>query len=127
MKVFRAIDRAFLVLLTILLVYDYFPNIFIKNIIPSNVCLLLIIVLFLVSLILKRYRSTDNLEIFKYHLFSTIYIFLLMLLLNVLGGQSMSGISFKEGGFWIVLSISGIEIFYQLKKVKEDKTNKFIS
>lgn len=119
MKFFKTIDIAILISLTILLVYDYFPNIPLQNIISKNVLILLMVALFLLSLLFKRYRNSNNLETFKWQLFTTVYLVFLMVLLTILGGQSTCGISFKNVFFWIALSISCLQMFFQLKKEKQ--------
>ncbi|MDQ0271740.1 hypothetical protein J2S17_003628 [Cytobacillus purgationiresistens] len=103
---------------TLLFLYDYFPNTLLANSIPKGVLVALILGLFLFSLLFKKYRDTNNKEILKWEILSTIYILFLMGLFTILGGQSSSGISFDNGFLWIVLMISLFEIFSQWKKVK---------
>lgn len=122
MKSFKGIDIIFLIFLTNLFVYDYFPNTTFENIIPKNFLILLIVVLVLFSLRFKGYKNSNNLEIFKWQLFTTVYILFLIVLLTILGGQSTCGISFENVYFWIVLFISCLEMFFKFKKAKQSKT-----
>lgn len=122
MKSFKGVHIIFLIFLTILFVYDYFPNATLENIIPKNVLILLIVVLVLFSLLFKRYKNSNNIEIFKWQLFTTVYILLLIVFLTILGGQSTCGISFENIFFWIVLFLSCLEMFIQFKKAKQSDT-----
>lgn len=104
--------------ITLLFVYDYFPNNPLPDALPKGVLIALILGLFLLSLIFKKYRNTNNQEILKWQIFMTLYILFLMGVLTILGGQSSSGIAFDNGFLWVALFIALIEIYSQWKKVK---------
>lgn len=105
--------------ITFLFVYDYFPGNPFLGAILKGVLIALILGLFLLSLIFKKYRNTSNQEVLNWQIFMTIYILFLMGLLTILGGQSSSGIAFDNGFLWVVLFIALFEIYLQWKKVKK--------
>lgn len=110
MKFFKVIDKVSLILLTILLVNDYFPNTFFKNMINKKFYIFLVIGLVLLIFLFKGDRDTNNLEMLKSQLYCTMYLFLLILLLSVLGGQSTSGRA--------LVLISCIDMLFQFKKIR---------
>ncbi|WP_246941951.1 V-type ATPase subunit a family protein [Bacillus pinisoli] len=97
MKLLKPIEFIIVLAITILFVYDYFPNIPLAGILPEGLLITFIFGLFLFSLLYKKYRERNNEDIFKWQVFSTIYILFLMGLFTILGGQSSSGISFNNG------------------------------
>ncbi|WP_456279186.1 hypothetical protein [Bacillus sp. AK128] len=118
MKFLGPLEFIYILAFTILFAYNYFPNIPLANHIPNGLLISLILGLFLFSLIFKKYRETNNKEILKWQVFMTIYIFFLMGLFTILGGQSSSGLSFDNGFLWIVFLFSLFEMYSQWKKVK---------
>lgn len=118
MKLVKPLDLLIVIAITILFVYDYFPNIPLAEKIPKGLLIALIVGLFFFSLMFKKYRNTNNNEILKWQFFSTIYILFLMGILTISGGRSSSGISFDNGFLWIVLLISLFEMCSQWKKTK---------
>lgn len=106
---------------TLLFAYDYFPSISQIVEVPKSVFIFLLIGLVLVSLFLNRGRNVDNKDTLKCQIFITGYIFFLMGLFTILGGESATGISFSNGFFWLVLVISLFEMLSQWKKVKNSQ------
>ncbi|WP_408006422.1 hypothetical protein ACJROX_17150 [Pseudalkalibacillus sp. A8] len=107
---------------TILLAYDYFPNMSQMISVPDTVFIFLIIGLFLISMLLNRNKSVDIKDALKWQVFFTSYVLILMGIFTVLGGKSAIGISFSNGVFWLVLFISLFEMFLQLKKVRNSQS-----
>lgn len=133
MKYFKLIDITIdiilLILFTLSLIYDYFPNTPIENIISKNVLYSVTFSIFILSLlfsllfklIFKQDIKPNNLRTFKLRLFSIAYLLFLIAVLTVLGGQSSIEISFKSGVFWIVLFIFFAELFFDFKKIKQSE------
>lgn len=107
--------------LTILIAYDYFPNVLQIVKVPKLVIIFLLIGLLLVSMLFERKISVDDKDAIKWQVFITTYILFLMGLFTVLGGESAIGMSFTNGFFWLVLLISLIKILTHWKKVKVSK------
>ncbi|SDQ56362.1 hypothetical protein SAMN05216231_1953 [Virgibacillus salinus] len=106
---------------TILFAYDYFPSISQVVEIPKSVLIFLVIGLVLASIYCSRGRNFDNKDTLKWQVFITGYIFFLMGLFTFLGGESATGISFRNGFFWLVLLISLVEMFSKWRKVKSSQ------
>lgn len=103
---------------TVLFAYDYVPSISQIVEVPKSVFIYLLIGLVLVSIFFNRGRNVDNKDSLKWHIFIIGYIFFLMGLFTIFGGDSAAGISFGNGFFWIVLLISLFEMLSEWKKVK---------
>jgi hypothetical protein len=106
---------------TLLLSYDYFPNIPLVAVIPKGVLITLILGLSLFSFMFKKYKGTNYKELLKWQIFSIIYTLFLMGIFTFLGGQSSSGFAFDNGLLWIALLISLFEIHSLWKKVKSSE------
>lgn len=115
----KSLDIIILLVFTLLLVYDYFPNIFLVNILPKNILMILIFGTYLFSLLFKKYNNMNNKQILKWQILSTIYPLFLISLFTILGGKSSVGLSFNNIGLWIVFLFSGLEMFQQWKKIKQ--------
>lgn len=115
----KSFDIIALISITMLLIFDYFPNLPLAISIPKGVLILLIIVLFMFSILFRRYKNPSSLEIFKWQVLSTIYLLFLMVLLTILGGKSTVGIAFTNFFLWIALLLVAFELFSQWKKVKK--------
>lgn len=105
-----------------LMIFQTFP---LASSIPKGTLILLIIVVFFISILFKRYISHSSLEIFKWQLLSTIYLLFLMVLLTFLGGKSTVGIAFTNVFLWIALLLASSEIYSQWKKVKKSDAKVF--
>jgi len=119
MYLFKIIDFLFVIAMSLLLVYDFFPNFPFADAIPTNILVPLILVIMVLSLLFKRYRDTNKKAIFKWQLFWTIYIILLLGILTLLGGQSKAGIALDNRVLWIVGLISLSGLYAQWKKLSK--------
>jgi len=125
-KLFKPLDVIFILALTFLLVYDYFPNISPAGALPKVVSIALmalILGIFLFSLMFKKFRDNDtnNKEILKGQIFLTIYFLFLIGVFTIFGGRSSSGIAFDNIFLWIFLLISFFDMYSQWKKVKREE------
>ncbi|WP_281998790.1 hypothetical protein [Priestia flexa] len=115
-------DLLFMLILTIILVFDYFPNPMFTKTLPQAAFVLFVSViglLFILSIII-RIRSEEKIaEGLIGQLILTVYIVVVMTILSLLGGESTSGVSFSNWIFWGVLSLSLFEIYSRWKKVKQ--------
>lgn len=108
------------------MIYDYFPNSPLSKIIPMNLNIWIIIMLYLIPIIFKRFRSSNTLENIVGQILSLIYLFSLMLLLTILGGESTSGIGLNNIGIWIALALSIGEIYSRKRKLNSINEKKDI-
>ncbi len=111
----------YMIILTLLLIYDFFPVFFLSNIISPEVLLGVMIGLFL-SILFKKDRHADHGPKFKEQLFSTLYLLSLVGMLTALGGRSTIGISLNNVFLWIVLLLSCYHTFSYWKKAKQSET-----
>lgn len=117
MKHLKVSDLIFYIPLTLLIVYDYFPDTLLSKIIPRNINIWIILSLYLISIFFKRFRRSNNIENINGQIFWLIYLLFIMLLLTILGGTSTSGIGFNNVGVWVTLAISLGEISSQKRKL----------
>lgn len=121
MKFFNTLDIIYFFVMSLLLVYDFFPNSPFADFVPTNVLIPLILVLMVLSILLKQYNDTSKKDLLKAQLFSTIYILLLLVVLTALGGQSKTGISLDSGVLWIVVLISLVGPLSRWRKLKNSE------
>lgn len=126
MKYFKVSDLIFYIPLTLLLVYDFFPNSSLSNIIPRELNIWIILALFLISIFSKRFQKVDNKEAINNQIFSIAYLIFVILVLTILGGSSTSGIGFNNIGIWLALAISFGEIYSQKRKLNSQNNNDHI-
>lgn len=120
MKYFNYIDLLFYVPLTFLMIYDYFPGLEMSNVVPEEIYVWIILGLFIFYLFYKRLHTGNSLEIMYSQIFSLSYLLFLMIILTMLGGESVSGIGFDHIGTWIVIFISVGEIVSQKHKLQSE-------
>ena len=113
----RYLNGLFIFCLTIIIAYDYFPNVSQIVEVPKLVIIFLLIGLLLVGILFEWKIRVDDKDALKWQVFITTYILFLMGLFTVLGGKSTVGMSFNNGFFWLVLLISLLKIISQWKKV----------
>lgn len=104
------------------MIYDYFPDTSLSNIIPRNINIWIILSLYLISILFKRFRRPNNIENIKGQVITLIYLFSVMLVLTILGGKSTSGIGLNNIGVWVTLAISIGEIVSQKRKLESSKS-----
>lgn len=106
------------IILTLFIVYDYFPDLPLAYAIPSGVLLWLFVGLFFVSFFFRELNHKVSL---KWQVLSLTYFVSLLAWLMILGGQSTAGISFNNVFLWIFLLMSCFDIYSQWKKLKQQK------
>ncbi|GEL78652.1 hypothetical protein [Tenuibacillus multivorans] len=111
-------DIVLLVIMTLLLVYDFFNGVRLDGGVNQLSLLLIIFGLYLITLNAKKSKTQNEKEILNWQIFITCYLVVLIGLLTAFGGESTSGISLSNVFFWAVVAISIIEIIVQWKKVK---------
>ncbi|QCR34388.1 hypothetical protein C1N55_03035 [Lysinibacillus sp. SGAir0095] len=104
--------------ITLLFVYDFFPEVPFANAIPTGVLLILILGALLFRFVFKKHDATDIKKDIQWQIVLTLYILALLVLFPLLGGKSSSGISFESGALWVMILISVFEIYSKWKKVK---------
>ncbi|WP_164669704.1 hypothetical protein [Virgibacillus doumboii] len=109
-----------LVLLTIMLIADYFPELPTSDWFPVSALLWLMLAMFLISFVVKD-KAPDRLNKVKWRLSLLLYMIVLLALLTLLGGHSSVGISFDNSFLWIVIFAGLLEVYLEWKKVKRSK------
>lgn len=117
----KAIEGWFLFSITMLLIYDYFPNVSLKESLTPTILLSLMYGTVVVLFLLKRFREYTVKELFKSQLFTLIYLLILLVVLKLAGGESALGISFSHLGVWIVVIISLLQLVVLWKKLKRER------
>ena len=112
-----------LIIFTLLIVNDYFPNLSLARTIPDDILLWVIFGLFFISFLFDKVKSHNHKERLKWQVLSLIYFLLLLALLTILGGQSTAGIAFDSPFLWIILLISCFDIYFRWKKLKQKQTS----
>ena len=115
----RPIEIILALCVTILLVYDYFPDIPFAEAVSLVVLIVVMLGLFMMTVYRNRKRNPDQHTIFRSHVFFVVYIVALMALLTALGGESQVGIGFDNGIFWAALAIALMEISFQWRRMKQ--------
>lgn len=121
MQFLKSMEIISMLLVTILLVNDYFPSLSISQAIPKKVLLGLIIGMIIISNLFNRYKNSASSNIFKWGVWWLLYFIFLLGLLTVLGGKSRTDISFDNGFMWVVILLSVIELFSKYKKAKQNE------
>ena len=104
------------IFLTLLLVYDFFPDSFLSNLIPLQLNIWIFSGLFIISIFSKRSHHSDDKVTTKGQILSLIYFISVILTLTYLGGESASGLEMDDIRFWIILAVSIGEIISKTRK-----------
>ncbi|QHS22028.1 hypothetical protein GWK91_03295 [Virgibacillus sp. MSP4-1] len=102
-----------LLLLTILIVLDFFPQWAFAEGMGDTMFWVLLIAMAISIVISGRHQKGHH---FKESLFIFIYLIGLILLLTALGGDSVRGFSPDQTGFWVIIFIGIIEVYAQWKR-----------
>ncbi|OZT76219.1 hypothetical protein [Salinicoccus roseus] len=119
----KVLNIVFIGVLTLILIIDYFPDIIpfnINNIVILTIFFLLIIASFFLNR--KQSKEEEYKETYKFQLFTSIYIFLAVLFLTLIGGQSNSAISLSNPAFWIAIAITLADAYSNHQKLKKKNT-----
>jgi len=109
-------DFIFHIFLTLLLVYDFFPDSFLSNLIPIKLNIWIFSGLFIISILSKRSYHSDDKVTTKGQILSLLYFISVILTLRYLGGESASGLEMDDIRFWLIVAISIGEIFSKTRK-----------
>ena len=108
-------------MVTLLLIYDYFPTIGLTEVLPLRVLFWLLIGTVVVIALVKTTANATEKGSFQWQLFILIYVFLLIAFLGWAGGESTVGISFKDPLFWMVSFIALVQLGFQWKRMRREK------
>ena len=117
----KAIEGLFLFSITVLLIYDYFPNVSLKERLTPTILLSLMFGTVVALFLLKSFREYTVKELFKSQLFTLVYLLFLLGVLKLAGGESTLGISFSHLGVWVVVIISLLQLVVLWKKLKRER------
>ncbi|MGG1686541.1 hypothetical protein [Pseudalkalibacillus sp. NRS-1564] len=117
----KAIEGLFLFSITMLLIYDYFPDMSLQETFPSSILLLLLFGAVVASFLFKRLREYTVKELFQSQLFMIVYLLFLLAVLKLAGGESTLGISFSNLGVWAIVIISLLQLVVLWKKLKRER------
>lgn len=107
-----------LILLTVLLIFDFFPNYLFFNYLNNGYFFwsLLIALAAVISFDSKRLEYKNTFHDFLL----PVFIVFLLLILTIVGGSSIHGLSATQGSFWIIVAFCIIDII-SLKNRKKTK------
>ena len=117
----KAIEGLFLFSITLLLIYDYFPDMSLQETFPSSILLLLMFGTVVASFLFKRLREYTVKELFQSQLFMIVYLLFLLAVLKLAGGESTLGISFSHLGVQVIVIISLLQLVVLWKKLKRER------
>ncbi|MDP1418264.1 hypothetical protein Q8G35_07555 [Peribacillus simplex] len=118
MNFLNPFQMIYMIIITLLLIYDFFPVFFLSDIFSPEVLLGVMIGLFL-SVLFKKDGRADHGAKFKEQLLYTFYLLSVVGVLTALGGRSAIGISLNDVFLWIVLLLSCCHIYSYWKKAKQ--------
>ncbi|MEK4024835.1 hypothetical protein [Sporosarcina sp. FSL W7-1283] len=110
--------------ITMLLIYDFFPelNKFLRLSTPIFIGLFLMILLS--GFYLNRIKNESSLPFnLAWQVTLTSYLFILIIVFILLGGDSQVGISLSNPVLWIVLMFTVVEDIRQYRKMKNAQSN----
>jgi len=116
----RVLDSLLFLFITLLLIYDYFPTFFLNEVLPEHVIFLLLLSMLFINVFNKNKQPSSEKDSFKSQLFVLLYVFMLMFVLNLAGGESTVGLSFENRIFWIVVFIALVQLVVQWKRMKRE-------
>ncbi|POZ56452.1 hypothetical protein LYSIN_01235 [Lysinibacillus sphaericus] len=104
--------------LTLLMIYDFFPELVNIIDIPHNILVSIMLFTFLLGILVGGKKKDTNKTDTFVNIASMLYLILLVLVLTILGGVSQVGISLSNPVTWllVVLTIVGV-----LKKDKKSR------
>lgn len=118
----KALSAILLLILTLVLVIDYFPQLISFSLNNFTIFIILMILIVFSYILGKKQNSESGLkELFIFQLITPIYIFILVIVLTLLGGESTTIISLNDIFFWIIIVISLAEAYSTFKKIKTNK------
>ncbi len=110
--------------LTLLMVYDFFPNLNQILYIPKPVLIGLLLVILLVGFFINRIQKDDSpRSSFWWQVAITSYLLILLVVFTLFGGISQVGISLSSPVIWILLVISVFDILKEYKGLKVSESN----
>ena len=110
--------------LTLLMVYDFFPNLNQILYIPKSVLIGLLLVILLVGFFINRIQKDDSSKSsFWWQVAITSYLLILLVVFTLFGGISQVGISLSSPVIWIILVISVFNILKEYKGLKVSESN----
>ena len=110
--------------LTLLMVYDFFPNLNQILYIPKPVLIGLLLVILLVGFFINRIQKDDSpRSSFWWQVAITSYLLILLVVFTLFGGISQVGISLSSPVIWIILVISVFDILKEYKGLKVSESN----
>ncbi len=106
MTVFYKLAEFILLLtLTILLYFDFFPHPFLPNIF-DKLFILIIILIVIVHNFISPYKEDKKKESFISHFGISFYLIFLLILFNIISGESQSDLTFENPLLWFACIFS---------------------
>lgn len=104
--------------LTLLMIYDFFPKLINIIDIPQNLLMYLMLCTFLLGLLVGGKRKDTNKTDLYVNIASMSYLIIVVFVLTILGGVSQVGISIKSPFTWIIVAVALFEILRKNKKIR---------
>lgn len=116
----KILSVSVLVILTLLIIYDYFPQLIYFLHIPKSVLVGLLLLTIIIGIFMNYLqKEVSSKSTLSWQVTTILYLLALISILTLLGGTSQVGISLSNPVLWIVLLISVFELVREYKKVKE--------
>jgi FtsH-binding integral membrane protein len=112
-------EVATLLVITILLAYDFFPALNTIFYIPKPWMLLALATILIISSFVNRRYEQSAKQLLIRHIVVLVYSLLLLSIFTLMGGSSQVGISLAHPALWIVVAFSLIQINRQRKKMND--------
>ncbi|GKV55364.1 hypothetical protein NCCP2222_13110 [Sporosarcina sp. NCCP-2222] len=108
-------------LMTILLLFDFFPGISEIVLVPKPILVGSLLVVYCAGIFLLPFQKEQKFDVLWQAVFP-LYLLILIVIFTLLGGNSQSGISFSNPILWVVLLISALDIRKSYKKGMADQS-----
>ncbi|MFS0763546.1 hypothetical protein [Peribacillus phoenicis] len=115
MKLKRLLRIGIFLLFSILIIFDYFPNI-VFNAIPKTTLTIGIISLALIYIVINRGNAKESENSLILEAVFIFYTLVLLVVLTLMGGKSNVGISLKNPILWFVLLLTIADMTLRYRK-----------
>ncbi|MDX8046619.1 hypothetical protein SH601_11560 [Gracilibacillus sp. S3-1-1] len=121
----KLLSPLIILVLTAMLVFDYFPALSDIVPIPIGVFIFIVIALIVINVIFnKNIEHTYNeKKSLKSNLLLTGYFIVLMVVLTLLGGKSVTGISLDNGILWMLILFSVVNTILRWRRATRESTS----
>ncbi|MFC4411788.1 hypothetical protein ACFOZY_15465 [Chungangia koreensis] len=120
-KINALYEIATLLVITILLAYDYFPALYSIFYLPKPWMFFALAAILIISFFVNRRYEESAKQLLIRHVVVLVYSLLLLSIFTLIGGSSQVGISLDNPALWIVVVIGILQINRQRKKLNDQR------